>query len=163
MTKIKCVIAAGGLGTRLQGFRQNDKTKVLLEVNGITMINRQIYQINKWGIEEFIIITSPDFDELIRQVTIKEFPNLNINYSIQEPPQGISHAFEKAKSFVNKNDILLLVLGDNFFGENPIKSIDFAELEKVLVSFTSAVSDTATSVSVVLKFVLSSNTTASLP
>ena len=130
MTKIKCVIAAGGLGTRLQGFRQNDKTKVLLEVNGITMINRQIYQIIEWGIEEFIIITSPDFDELIRQVTSKEFPNLNINYSIQETPQGISHAFEKAKSFVNKNDILLLVLGDNFFGENPIKSIDFAELEK---------------------------------
>ena len=49
MTKIKCVIAAGGLGTRLQGFRQNDRTKILLEVNGIPMINRQIYQIKKWG------------------------------------------------------------------------------------------------------------------
>ena len=45
MTKIKCVIAAGGLGTRLQGFRQNDKTKILLEVNGMPMINRQINQI----------------------------------------------------------------------------------------------------------------------
>ncbi len=130
MTKIKCVIAAGGLGTRLQGFRQNDKTKILLEVNGIPMINRQIYQINNWGIEEFIIITSPDFDELIREVTNKEFPNLNINYSIQETPMGISHAFSKAKSFVNKNDILLLVLGDNFFGENPLKSIDFSNFEK---------------------------------
>ena len=130
MTKIKCVIAAGGLGTRLQGFRQNDKTKILLEVNGVPMINRQIYQINNWGIEEFIIITSPDFDELIREVTNKEFPNLNINYSIQETPMGISHAFSKAKSFVNKNDILLLVLGDNFFGENPLKSIDFSNFEK---------------------------------
>mgnify|MGYP001237122280 CR=1 FL=1 len=130
MTKIKCVIAAGGLGTRLQGFRQNDKTKILLEVNGIPMINRQIYQINNWGIEEFIIITSPDFDELIREVTSKEFPNLNINYSIQETPKGISHAFLKAETFVNKNDILLLVLGDNFFGENPIKSIDFEEFKK---------------------------------
>ena len=48
---MKCVIAAGGLGTRLQGFRQNDKTKILLEVNGVPMINRQIYQINQWGIE----------------------------------------------------------------------------------------------------------------
>ena len=130
MTKIKCVIAAGGLGTRLQGFRQNDRTKILLEVNGIPMINRQIYQIKKWGIEEFIIITSPDFDELIKEVTSKEFPNLKINYSIQETPRGISHAFSKAESFVNKNDILLLVLGDNFFGENPIKSIDFASLVK---------------------------------
>ena len=130
MTKIKCVIAAGGLGTRLQGFRQNNNTKILLEVNGVPMINRQIYQINQWGIEEFIIITSPDFDQLIREVTSKEFPNLNINYSIQETPQGISHAFSKAESFVNKNDVLLLVLGDNFFGENPIRNIDFANLEK---------------------------------
>ena len=130
MSKIKCVIAAGGLGTRLQGFRHNDKTKILLEVNGVPMINRQIYQLNQWGIEDFIIITSPDFDELIREVTSSEFPNLNINYSIQEAPQGISHAFSKAESFVNKNDILLLVLGDNFFGENPIKNIDFKNLEE---------------------------------
>ena len=130
MTKIKCVIAAGGLGTRLQGFRQNDKTKILLEVNGIPMINRQIDQINQWGIDEFIIITSPDFDDLIREVTKNEFPNLNINYSIQETPQGISHAFSKAESFVKKNDILLLVLGDNFFGENPINTIDFADFKK---------------------------------
>ena len=49
MTKIKCVIAAGGLGTRLQGFRQNDKTKILIEVNGTPMINHQIHQIAKWG------------------------------------------------------------------------------------------------------------------
>ena len=130
MTKIKCVIAAGGLGTRLQGFRQNDKTKILLEVNGMPMINRQINQINNWGIEEFIIITSPDFDELTREVTRNTFPNLNINYSIQETPEGISHAFSKAEKFVDENDILLLVLGDNFFGENPLLDIDFSKLEK---------------------------------
>ena len=41
------VIAAGGLGTRLQGFRNNEITKILLEVNGIPMINRQINQINQ--------------------------------------------------------------------------------------------------------------------
>ena len=130
MTKIKCVIAAGGLGTRLQGFRQNDKTKILLEVNGMPMINRQINQINNWGIEEFIIITSPDFDELTREVTRNTFPNLNINYSIQETPQGISHAFSKAEKFVDENDILLLVLGDNFFGENPLNGINFENFEK---------------------------------
>ncbi len=130
MTKIKCVIAAGGLGTRLQGFRQNNNTKILLEVNGIPMINRQIYQINQWGIKDFVIITSPDFDKLIKDVTSKEFPNLNIQYSIQETPEGISHAFLKAEKYVNEDDILILVLGDNFFGDNPVKNIDFTELKK---------------------------------
>ena len=33
------------------------------------MINQQINQINQWGIEDFIIITNPDFDELIKEVT----------------------------------------------------------------------------------------------
>ena len=64
---IKCVIAAGGLGTRLQGFRDNDKTKVLLEVNSMPMINQQIIQLNQWGVEEFVIITNPNFDSLIRE------------------------------------------------------------------------------------------------
>ena len=65
MRKIKCVIAAGGLGTRLIGFRENDSTKMLLEVDGIPMINRQISQLQNWGLEDFIIITNPEYDELI--------------------------------------------------------------------------------------------------
>ena len=40
--KIKTVIAAGGLGKRLQGFRGNESTKVLLEVKKTPMINLQI-------------------------------------------------------------------------------------------------------------------------
>ena len=41
---IKCVIAAGGLGTRLARILEDNKsTKILLDVNGTPMINRQIY------------------------------------------------------------------------------------------------------------------------
>jgi len=130
VTNIKCVIAAGGLGTRLQGFRQNDKTKILFEVNGMAMINQQISQIKKWGIEEFIIITSPDFDLMIKDVTKKEFPNLKINYAVQDTPLGISHAFSKAETFTDNNDILLLVLGDNFFGGNPLQDINFKKFSE---------------------------------
>ena len=56
MGNIKCVIAAGGLGTRLKDYR-NSPTKMLLEVNGTPMINRQISQLQEWGLEDFIIIT----------------------------------------------------------------------------------------------------------
>ena len=102
MTKIKCVIAAGGLGTRLQGFRQNDKTKILIEVNGTPMINHQIYQIAKWGIEEFIIITNPDFDEIIREVTSKEFPDLNL-ITLSKNHQKVFHMlFQKLKNLSTK-------------------------------------------------------------
>ena len=122
---IKCVIAAGGLGTRLQGFRDNDKTKVLLEVNKVPMINQQINQLNQWGVEEFVIITNPNFDSLIKEVTSKAFPKLTINYSIQDNPKGISHALSKAEQYIDAGDVVIFVLGDNFFEGNLIKNIDF--------------------------------------
>ena len=96
MEEITCIIAAGGLGKRLQGFRNNDKTKVLLEVNGTPMINQQISQILSWGVKKFVIITNPLFDELIKEVTKRSFPDLDIKYAIQEEPLGISHALSKA-------------------------------------------------------------------
>ena len=74
MNKIKTVIAAGGLGTRLQGFRGNDSTKILLEVDGSPMIVRQIEQLSSWGMSEFIIITNPSFDKMIKDVTKQYFP-----------------------------------------------------------------------------------------
>ena len=122
---IKCVIAAGGLGTRLQGFRDNDKTKVLLEVKSIPMINQQINQLNQWGVEEFVIITNPNFDSLIREVTSQAFPDLIIKYAIQDNPKGISHALSKAERYIRTGDTIIFVLGDNFFEENLIKELDF--------------------------------------
>tara|TARA_B100002019_G_scaffold202811_1_gene175823 strand:- start:2129 stop:2848 length:720 start_codon:yes stop_codon:yes gene_type:complete len=123
--RIKCVIAAGGLGTRLQGFRDNDKTKVLLEVNSMPMINQQINQLKQWGVEEFVIVTSPNFDSLIREVTSQAFPDLTINYTIQDNPKGISHAFSKAEQYICTGDTVIFVLGDNFFEENLTKEVDF--------------------------------------
>ena len=79
MGSIKCIIAAGGLGTRLQGFRDNQSTKILLKVNSKSMILQQLEQLISWGLEDFIIITNPSFDSLIRNETsqIKEAVNIS--------------------------------------------------------------------------------------
>ena len=69
MGTIKCIIAAGGLGTRLQGFRGNQSTKILLKVNSKPMIMQQLEQLISWGLEDFVIITNPSFDSLIKQET----------------------------------------------------------------------------------------------
>ena len=65
MTKIHTVIAAGGLGKRLLNFRENDATKMLLQINGEAMITHQLKQLISWGLDNFIIITNPNFDDLI--------------------------------------------------------------------------------------------------
>ena len=67
---IKCIIAAGGLGTRLQEFRGNKSTKILLDVNGTPMINRQISQLVNWGMRKFVIITNPEYFNMIQEVTL---------------------------------------------------------------------------------------------
>ena len=70
-------------------------------------------------------LIDPNFDSLIREVTSKAFPELIINYSIQDNPRGISHAFSKAEQYIDTGDTVIFVLGDNFFEENLIKQVDF--------------------------------------
>ena len=130
MNKIKTVIAAGGLGTRLQGFRGNESTKILLEVDGTPMIVRQIEQLSSWGLTEFIIITNPAFDKLIREVIISYFPEKNINFTIQHEQKGISHALMCAEEFINPGDSVFFILGDNFFEFNPIMNLKINDLMK---------------------------------
>ena len=45
MRKNYAVIAAGGLGTRLKDYKDNEFTKVLIELNGLSMISTQIKQL----------------------------------------------------------------------------------------------------------------------
>ncbi len=143
MTKIKCVIAAGGLGTRLKDYKNNNLTKMLLEVNGVPMINRQIMQLKNWGFEDFIIITNPEFEIITREIVNKEFPNLNIDYSIQEKPKGISHALLQAKPYIKDENIIVFVLGDNFFEKDPFinKRINFERFTNGSYVFTYEVSN----------------------
>ena len=115
MTNIKCVIAAGGLGTRLKNFRNLDTTKMLLEVNGIPMINRQINQLIEWGLEEFVVITNPEFESITKDVVKTNFQDIKIDFVIQEKQEGISHALLQAEPFLKDNKSTVFVLGDNFF------------------------------------------------
>ena len=124
MNKIKTVIAAGGLGTRLQGFRGNDSTKILLEVDGSPMIIRQIEQLSNWGLNDFIIITNPSFDKLIKDVIRSYFPEKNISYSIQHEQKGISHALMCAKEYIYPGDTVFFILGDNFFEHSPVANLN---------------------------------------
>ena len=130
MNKIKTVIAAGGLGTRLQGFRGNDSTKILLEVDGKPMIIRQIEQLINWGLDNFIIITNPSFDELIKDVIRRYYPEKNVSFTIQHEQKGISHALMCAEKYVLPGDTVFFILGDNFFENNPAENIKMEDQAK---------------------------------
>ncbi len=138
---IKCIIAAGGLGTRLQDFRGNKSTKILLDVKGTSMINRQISQLYEWGLRKFVIISNPEYLEMIKEVTLNKFKNLEIDFAVQKEPKGISHALYQARDFINHNEKIFFVLGDNFFENNPLKNFDFDNFEEGACIFTTEVSN----------------------
>ena len=124
MEKISAVIAAAGLGTRLKNYKGNNFTKVLIDINNQSMISLQIQQLSSWGIRKFVVITNPEFDELIRNDLKNSHPNKDIKYTIQDKPLGIAHALKQAENCVEKESKILFILGDNFFGENPIQNIN---------------------------------------
>lgn len=132
MTKIYTVVAAGGLGKRLLNFRENDATKMLLQINGEAMITHQLKQLISWGLDNFIIITNPNFDDLIKNEVCKNFPNQNIEYVIQDEQLGVAHALLQANEKVEKNSKVFYILGDNFFEFNPILDTNY-ESEKPTV------------------------------
>ena len=138
---IKCIIAAGGLGTRLQDFRGNKSTKILLDVKGTSMINRQISQLNKWGMKKFVIITNPEYLDMVKEDTLNKFDNLKIDFTVQEEPRGISHALYQARDYVDQNEKIFFVLGDNFFENNPFNNFHFDKFEEGACIFTTEVSN----------------------
>jgi glucose-1-phosphate thymidylyltransferase len=125
MQEICAVIAAGGLGTRLKDYKDNKSTKVLIQIENMSMISSQIEQIFQWGVKKFIVITNPEFDELIRKDIHNNHSSKDINFAIQHTPSGIAHALLQVEKLIKKDLKILFVLGDNFFGENPLKEIDF--------------------------------------
>ncbi len=125
MSKNYTVIAAGGLGKRLQNFRENDATKMLLQINGESMITHQLNQLLSWGLDNFIIITNPNYDYLIKEEVIKNFQNENIQFVMQEKQLGVAHALLQAEMKIEEGSNLFYILGDNFFEKNPLKGMNY--------------------------------------
>jgi glucose-1-phosphate thymidylyltransferase len=125
MSKIYTVIAAGGLGKRLKDYRGNKSTKMLLKIKNEAMITNQINQLLTWKLSNFIVITNPNFDSLIKSEINTEFPNLDVKFSVQEEQLGVAHALLHAEKFIKQDSKVLYILGDNFFELNPLLGVKF--------------------------------------
>ena len=127
MSKIYTVIAAGGLGKRLQNYGDSKKTKMLLEINGQSMITKQLNQLISWNLDNFIVITNPKYDKLIKDDLSKNMSDLNVEYSLQDEQLGVAHALLQAEKLVPEDAKILYILGDNFFEFNPLKDLDISK------------------------------------
>jgi glucose-1-phosphate thymidylyltransferase len=129
MRKNYAVIAAGGLGTRLKDYKNNNHTKVLIDIGGISMISLQVKQLKSWGFINFIIITNSEYNDMIKTDIQSNFDEIHVEFVIQASPLGIADALSHASKKIPHESLVTFVLGDNFFGENPLKGLDWENFE----------------------------------
>lgn len=111
----KCVILAGGKGTRLPKWPLN---KHLALVYDRPQIDHVIGYVDKLGIAQkntAILYSEPHGRQIVSYLA-KEYTTIN-----QHEPMGIAHGLYCTKSWVGESPVIVL-LGDQFFGEiEPIK------------------------------------------
>ena len=109
---MKVIIIAAGNATRLGKFAEK-KPKCLLEINGKSILQRQIELFKKYGIDDIIIITGPHKKFGIDTVTYVE----DINYQDHD----VLGSLMAAEDFLNGK--VLTCYSDVLFDEEILKQI----------------------------------------
>ncbi len=111
---MKGIILAGGSGTRLYPLSQV-ASKQLLPVYDKPMIYYPLSTLMLMGIKDILIISTPQDTPTFQKLFHNgKHLGLNIQYKVQEKPEGIAQAFILGEKFIG-DDGVCLILGDNIF------------------------------------------------
>ncbi len=128
---MKVIILAAGQGTRLRPFT-DEKPKCMVEVAGISIIDRQLNTMKKCGIKEkdITIITGYQGD-----VLQKKFENTDIHFIFNELFESTNMVCSLmcAKEFMEQEEDILISYGDIIYEEQVLKRILDSEEESSVV------------------------------
>ena len=142
---MKGIVLAGGSGTRLHPITLGS-SKHLLPIYDKPMIYYPISILMLAGIRDILIITTPnDQASYKRLLGDGSSFGINLDYQVQDSPDGLAQAFILGEEFIGEEDVCL-VLGDNIFygqGFSPKlkKAVDSAKFDKKATVFGYQVKD----------------------
>ena len=119
---MQAVILAAGMGKRLKELTQSN-TKCMVEVNGVTLIDRMLHQIEKYHLSRIVIVVGYEGQKLIDYIGSLDIktPIIFINNPIYDKTNNIYSLF-LAKDRLLEDDTLLFE-SDLIFEDSVLESL----------------------------------------
>lgn len=129
------VIMAGGQGTRLSQITKNEIPKPMVPVNGKPLLEWQLDELIKYGIDEVIIVVGT-LGEVIENHFGNHYSTIDISYIHEQSPLGTAGAFYYLKDELSKRnaDEFMFVFGDVFFNFDIERMQHFHRMNNAMVT-----------------------------
>lgn len=104
---MQVIILAAGMGKRLKDLTQNN-TKCMVRVNGVTLIERMLHQIDSRNFERIIIVAGYEGQKLVDYISTLDIktPIIYVNNPIYDKTNNI-YSLGLAKQYLIEDDTLL--------------------------------------------------------
>ena len=120
--KINIVLLCAGKSSRLRF----NLPKVILPINGKTLLERSLYNLNKLSPSKIIVVAGFKKDLVLNVLKQLDYPN--VRYVYQKDQLGTGHALKKACSLLEENSVSLVMNGDTPF-------VDFETIKSALDTY----------------------------
>lgn len=127
------VIQAGGKGTRLKILTEDKIPKPLLKINGKPMIEWQIENIRKYGIQEVVLIVGYLGEKIKEYFQDGAGLGISLTYIEEKEPLGSAGSLYALKDML-RNENFILVFGDVMFDMDLERMVHFHERHNALAT-----------------------------
>jgi glucose-1-phosphate thymidylyltransferase len=107
---MKAIIPVAGVGSKLRPHTHT-QPKALVPVAGKPILAHIIDGLLEGGIRQFVLVVGYLGDK-IEKFIHTTYTDIQVEFVIQEPREGLGHAIWLTKPFIEKEEAVLIVLGD---------------------------------------------------